>query len=71
LTLATVQAASLRFIHIKSLPFEDGPEKIERMLKVVAEGISRQADVAITNIFINHRPAHSGCVFDTGELATW
>jgi hypothetical protein len=50
----------LRFIHIKSLPFEDGPEKIERMLKVVAEGISRQADVAITNIFINHRPAHSG-----------
>ena len=37
----------------------------------VAESISKRAKVPITNIFINHRQAHSGMVFNTGEVETW
>jgi phenylpyruvate tautomerase PptA (4-oxalocrotonate tautomerase family) len=47
------------------------PEKIETMLRVIASSISKQAKIPINNIFINHRQAHSGMVFDAGEIARW
>jgi hypothetical protein len=45
--------------------------EVEKMLSTVASSISKRAKVAITNIFINHRPAHSGMVFDAGEIVRW
>ena len=45
------------------------PEKIEKMLLVIASSISKRVNISVNNIFINHRPAHSGMVFDAGEIA--
>lgn len=47
------------------------PERIETMLHAVAESISKRAGVPLANIFINHRQAHSGMVFDGGEVVRW
>ena len=47
------------------------PEKIEKMLQVIASSISNQIKIPINNIFINHRQARSGMVFDAGEIARW
>jgi phenylpyruvate tautomerase PptA (4-oxalocrotonate tautomerase family) len=45
--------------------------EVEKMLRVVASSISTRANVPIKNIFINHRYAHSGMVFDAGEIVKW
>jgi hypothetical protein len=45
--------------------------KVEKMLTVVASSISKRAHVAITNIFIQHRQARAGMVFDAGEIVRW
>lgn len=47
------------------------PEKVEKMLHVVASSISKRAKIPISNIFINHRHAYSGMVFDAGEIGRW
>lgn len=47
------------------------PETIEKMLEVIASSISQQAEIPVGNIFINHRQAHSGMVFDAGAIARW
>jgi hypothetical protein len=52
-------------------PDFNSPEKVEKMLQVVASSISERAKIPIQNIFINHRPAHSGMVFDSGEVGRW
>jgi phenylpyruvate tautomerase PptA (4-oxalocrotonate tautomerase family) len=44
---------------------------VEQMLTTVASSISKRAKVPITNIFINHRQARSGMVFDAGEIVRW
>jgi len=44
---------------------------IERMLESLASSISRRAGVPIRKIFINHRAARSGMVFDDGKIAKW
>lgn len=41
------------------------------MLETIAESISSRAAFPINNIFINHRQAHSGMVFDDGEIVRW
>jgi hypothetical protein len=43
----------------------------EKILRVVASSISTRANVPIKNIFINHRYARSGMVFDAGEIVKW
>jgi len=45
--------------------------QVEKMLRTVAASISKRAKVPITNIFINHRQAQSGMVFDAGEVVRW
>lgn len=52
-------------------PDFDGPEKIGKMLKVVAASIAKRTGVPITNIFIDYRPAHAGSVFDAGKVVRW
>lgn len=52
-------------------PDFNGPVKVEKMLKVIAASISKRARIPIENIFINHRQAHSGMVFDAGEIVRW
>ena len=52
-------------------PDFNAPDKIERMLRVVASSISKRVKIPISTIFINHRQAHSGMVFDAGEIARW
>ena len=46
-------------------------ETIGVMLTSIADSISTHARFPINNIFINHRPAHSGMVFDDGEIDQW
>ena len=47
------------------------PPQIEKMLRVVASSLAKRARVPIGNIFINHRVAHSGAVFDGGDIVRW
>jgi hypothetical protein len=47
------------------------PEKIETMLRTVSAGISERTKVPLNNIFINHRVAHSGMIFDKGHIVRW
>lgn len=44
---------------------------IGKMLAAVASSVSKRAKVPVTNVFINHRPARSGMVFDAGEIVQW
>jgi len=44
---------------------------IALMLETIADSISRHADFQKNNIFINHRQALSGMVFDDGEIVYW
>ena len=45
--------------------------KIEKMLKVVATTLSINSGIPLNNIFINYREAHSGMVFDNGDIVRW
>lgn len=47
------------------------PEEIETMLHTVAKSVSERVKVPVSNIFINHRYAHSGMVFDAGKVVKW
>lgn len=44
---------------------------ITLMLETIADSISRRATFPKNNIFINHRQAHSGMVFDDGAIVHW
>jgi hypothetical protein len=50
--------------------FNDAAQ-IEKMLRVVAESISKRTKVAKGNIFIHHQEARSGSVFDNGTVVRW
>jgi len=41
------------------------------MLETIAESISKHIQFPKNNIFINHRQAHSGNVFDDGGIVHW
>jgi len=41
------------------------------MLESIASSISKSVNFPIKNIFINHRPALSGMVFDDGKVVKW
>jgi len=46
-------------------------ETIRLMLQTIAESIAACLPFPINNIFINHRQAHSGMVFDDGKVVEW
>ncbi|MDH5767320.1 MAG: hypothetical protein OEZ38_14995 [Gammaproteobacteria bacterium] len=46
-------------------------QTIAGMLSSLADSIHRHAPVAIDRIFINHRQAHSGMIFDDGKVVSW
>ena len=46
-------------------------ETISTMLQTLARSISDRAQVPSNKIFINHRQAFSGQVFDDGKLVAW
>lgn len=52
-------------------PDTHSPDTIADMLNILARSISKHAKFAVENIFINHRLAHSGRVFDDGEVVRW
>jgi len=41
------------------------------MLASAAASVSARAGVPIENVFINHRAAQSGTVFDAGQIVRW
>jgi hypothetical protein len=43
----------------------------EMMLQILAESLAKHARVPLTKIFIQHRQACSGMVFDAGEIMRW
>lgn len=52
-------------------PDYNDAKTIELMPSTVATSLATRAAFAITNIFINHRAAHSAMVFDDGEIVRW
>lgn len=52
-------------------PDLNSPAEVEQMLKSIAASISRRANLPIENVFINHRQAHAGGVFDAGDIVRW
>lgn len=52
-------------------PDFDDEERIETMLTSLAASIAKRANINKKNIFINHRYAHSGMVFDNGRVERW
>lgn len=52
-------------------PDFNSEEQVVKMLQVLGLSISSRAKVRIDNIFINHRVAHSGGVFDSGTVVQW
>ena len=46
-------------------------EKITIAMTAIAEGLASVAGVARENIFIQHRAALSGHVFDQGKIVSW
>ena len=46
-------------------------ETVQKMLISIANSLSTRAEVAKKNIFINHREARSGLVYDEGEIVKW
>lgn len=52
-------------------PDFNSAKDVKNMLLVVASSISRRAKIPLSNIFINHRQAHAGSVFDAGEVVRW
>lgn len=52
-------------------PKHNSMQTVQKMLRTLAGSISTRAKVSMRKIFINHRPAHSGMVFDDGEVVTW
>ncbi|MDH4087728.1 MAG: hypothetical protein OEV04_11910 [Nitrospira sp.] len=52
-------------------PDLNSPKDVENMLRVVALRISKRAKIPLNNIFVNHRQAHAGSVFDEGEIVQW
>lgn len=52
-------------------PDFNSPAQVEKMLRVTASSLAKRARVPIENIFIHHRPARSGMVFDAGEIERW
>ena len=52
-------------------PDFNSAESLEKMLNSLAECIAGHAPVKINKIFINHRYARSGMVFDDGKVVKW
>jgi len=46
-------------------------ETVKIMLESLAMSISSHSKMNLSNIFINHRHAHSGMVFDDGKIVEW
>lgn len=46
-------------------------QTIRQMLLSLADSIARHARVPKSKIFINHRQAHSGMVYDDGKIVSW
>ncbi len=46
-------------------------DTIEKMLVTLANSIANHAPVSLDRIFINHRQARSGMVFDDGKVVKW
>ncbi len=45
--------------------------QIKKMMESIAESISKHTNIPKDNILINYRKAHSGMVFDAGEVVQW
>lgn len=52
-------------------PDFNSAESIEKMLRVVAQSLKKHAYVPLDNVFINHRYAQAGRVFDAGDIVRW
>lgn len=46
-------------------------DTVQTMLETLAQSIASLTHISIRKIFINHRQARSGMVFDDGEVVKW
>ncbi|MDJ0881610.1 MAG: hypothetical protein QNJ56_08170 [Gammaproteobacteria bacterium] len=52
-------------------PDFNNPQTITIMLECIAHTLAQLASWPVDNIFINHRQAHAGSVFDDGQIVQW
>lgn len=52
-------------------PDFNDPQTCEMMLEVLAASLAKNAKVPLRKIFITHRQARSGMVFDDGQIVRW
>jgi hypothetical protein len=57
-------------VDLLSPDFNDA-RAIETMLECVASSLANRTGIARSTIFVNHRRAHSGMVFDGGSVERW
>jgi hypothetical protein len=65
-----IQTSHPILVDLLSPDFNDAA-LVEKMLHTVAVSISKRARIPVSNIFISHRYARSGMVFDAGEVVRW
>ncbi|WP_148717384.1 hypothetical protein [Chitinolyticbacter meiyuanensis] len=47
------------------------PATVEKMLQVLADSLARRTGLPVDNVFIQHRRAKAGRVFDAGQIVRW
>ncbi len=52
-------------------PDFNAPDMIGTMLRTLAQSLSGRTGIPLHKIFINHRQAFSGMVFDDGNVVEW
>ena len=65
------EAGSDQIIVDLLVPDFNAADAIEKMLVSIAKDLSELIEVSIDNVFINARQAHTGMVFDSGEVVKW
>lgn len=64
------QSSHPLLVDLLSPDFNDA-KTVETMLTCVASSLAKRAKVPRSNIFINHRHAHSGMALDAGRVERW
>jgi phenylpyruvate tautomerase PptA (4-oxalocrotonate tautomerase family) len=68
-SVSSVQKENTHSPIVRILAFEGNQiEKIKRMLETIADVLSKEMKIDIGNIFIEYAEAHSGMVFDGGNV---
>lgn len=46
-------------------------DTVEKMIECIADSLVKRMNILPSKVFINHRYAHSGRLFDAGDIVRW